>query len=237
MRVDVTKMDMDIFKDYYESENDIYYKILSTIIANKNKSVDFLTRKNVQTIVKQLQDDSNGSAKFKKTIKKWQKVLRNNYYLMESSDFQDDLKEVFHNIVEIGFAEVGYPTAKLMTSNKWEKSFKNNFNEILNHTFESDEDIDGYRSTGVDWEDVLPDGVLFASPDDIDYFAELISDKLLNEGLYLINIYLYFFTLLIIKAKYNRVPIEKMFKKVKDNLLEEFKKIKPKEFFEIISIL
>jgi len=240
-KIKINKNDKIIFDNYYEGMNDIYFKIAQSVELH-DKGYVSLTEKQVKTVIKQLKEDSDNSRHFKSAIIRWENILKDNFFLMEDDfmesrdDFNDALEEVFYNIIEIGLADYGYPDAELMASNKWKKDLKNNFDDILNHTFEqvSDDDFDGVAD--LDWMDTIDDGILLMYPRHIEYFAELISNQLLKGGLYLIDVYLYFFSLLVKRAKGNRIPVEKMFKKVKDNLLEEFKKVKPKEFFEILSI-
>lgn len=151
--------------------------------------------------------------------------------LAESQDFSEDLELLLNNVIEIPFTKIGYPDIKMINGHKWKKAI--NIDEIINETFDMYDDEGSEQS----WIDILPDGVLFARPSDIEFVADFITNKALTDGLFFIDIYLYFFALVIDEARYNKIPVEKMFTQVKRNLIKEFSSMKSKSFFHAISVL
>ncbi len=151
--------------------------------------------------------------------------------LMEGSNYRNQLSEVLYNIMEI---PSGYPDAEMLLDDNWKKEI--DVDEVLNQTFEMDEPIDDYRTTAIDWKDILPNGVLFSSPGDIKHVAEHISNVMIKQGPYIVEVYLLFFNKLVEKAKYNKVPVQKMFVQVKKNFINEMSSLKGRDFFSAISI-
>lgn len=238
MRLDSADNIKEVFEfmgmDWNDNNKISYNEELLSVITSRLKKLRKKDANNIDKYINSLKKKYRNNSKLMGVFNNVQLInynLMEDDNLMEGSNYRNQLSEVLYNIMEI---PSGYPDAEMLLDDNWKKEI--DVDEVLNQTFEMDEPIDDYRTTAIDWKDILPNGVLFSSPGDIKHVAEHISNVMIKQGPYIVEVYLLFFNKLVEKAKYNKVPVQKMFVQVKKNFINEMSSLKGRDFFSAISI-